>query len=323
MALHRVLARVFLKGGLLLVPLFILSSCDSGENLPVYDLNDKVNTNELNNVQSQHKSQDSYIFGFDLRASPQEDARQYLPFLAYLEKTTGYKFKLQFTPQKLDIAEEVGKNKVQFAALGAVSFIKSNSKYGTIPLVRGINSKGKAEYQSVFVVSPVSKIKSIKDIKGKRFAFGSKNSTQGHLIPRIELSKNGINLDAFSKYTYTGSHQNCVTSVTLNESDVCAMQDTMAKLMEQKELVRIIYTSNYFPSSGIVANQELPEEVITRVKQALLDFKPQGKDKKGLYHWDRTEMPLGFAKAELNDYEELKKWSFQLGFIKQNSAVEK
>ena len=85
--------------------LIILSSCDSGANLPVYDLNDKINPNELNNVQSPYKSQDTYIFGFDLRASPQEDARQYLPFLAYLEKTTGYKFKLQFTPIKLDIAE--------------------------------------------------------------------------------------------------------------------------------------------------------------------------------------------------------------------------
>ena len=67
--------------------------------------------------------------------------------------------------------------------------------------------------------------------------------------------------------------------MTLNESDVCAMQDTMAKLMEQKELVDIIHTSNYFPSSGIVANKDLPVEVLAKVKQAMLDFKPQGKDK--------------------------------------------
>lgn len=316
MALDRVIARAIMKGGIVLASLFLLSSCDSDDNLPEYDLDDKVNPSVIKKIQPQHKFQDVYTFGFDLRASPQEDARQYLPFLAYLEKTTGYKFKLQFTPKNLDISEEVGTNKVQFAALGAVSFIKSNSKYGTIPLVRGINSNGKAEYQSVFIVSSKSNIKSIKDIKAKRLAFGSKSSTQGHLIPRIELNKNGINLEHFSEYTYTGSHQNCATSVTLNEADVCAMQDTMAKLMEKKGLVNIIHTSNYFPSSGIVANKDLPVEVMVKVKQALLDFQPQGINKEGLYHWARTEMPLGFANADLNDYQELKKWAIQLGFIK-------
>jgi phosphonate transport system substrate-binding protein len=316
MAFNRVVARVCQKAGMVFILLFFLSSCDTGQDFAGFDLDDKVNPNDVEKLSSRKKNQNAFIFGFDLRASPQEDARQYLPFLAYLEKATGYKFKLQFTPENLDIAEEVGKNKVQFAALGAVSFIKSNSKYGTIPLVRGINSKGKAEYQSVFVVSPKSKIKSLKDVKGKRLAFGSQSSTQGHLIPRIELNKNGIKLNAFSKYIYTGSHQNCATSITLNESDVCAMQDTMAKLMEQKELVKIIHTSNYFPSSGIVANKGVPDEVLTRVKQALLNFNPLGKDKEGLYHWNRTEMPLGFAEANLGDYRELKKWSFQLGFIK-------
>jgi len=290
----------------------LLSGCDSKTETSQYDFNDKVqNFERIKHADSKKP----FYFGFDLRASPQEDARQYLPFLAYLEKETGYSFKLYFTPKDADIVDLVGQNHVQFAALGAVSFLRANTQYHTFPLARGVNHKGKAEYQSAFVVASSSKIKSIKDIKGKRLAFGSQSSTQGHLIPRIVLAKQGYNLKSFESYTYTGSHQNCANSVISNKSDVCAMQDTMAKTMEKRNLLRIIHLSDFYPSSGIVANKNVASDALEKIKNALLHFKPYGKDKAGLYHWDWTEMPRGFANAKVEDYEELKKWAIKFGFI--------
>lgn len=101
------------------------------------------------------------------------------------------------------------------------------------------------------------------------------------------------------------------------------MQDTMAKIMANQGLVRIIHTSNYYPSSGIAANHDVPAEIVNKVKQALLNFKPQGKDKKGLYNWERTEMPLGFTTANIDDYKELRKWSTQLRFIQPTKEIGK
>lgn len=293
----------------------LLSSCDSETQVAEYDLDDRVDVSKLKKKSIQQKFNNSYIFSFDLRASPQEDARQYLPFLEYLEEETGFKFKLRFTPKNRNIVDEVGGNRVQFAALGAVSFLKANTQYNVVPVVRGLNIENKAEYQSVFVVRPDSKLKSLSDIKGKRLAFGSRSSTQGHLIPRIVLNKNDIELKTFSSIVFTGSHQNCANSVLSTKSDVCAMQDTMAKNMVKKNLLRIIYTSNNYPSSGIVANRNVSDKALQKVKQALINFKPKGKDEPGLYNWDRTEMPLGFTAAHIDDYSELKKWAVRLGFI--------
>lgn len=305
-----------LQNGLILIFSIMLYSCDSGHDQSIeHDLDDKVQyiNSELH---SYNKTKDVYHFGFDLRSSPQEDARQYLPFLAYLEKATGYHFKLHFTPKNEDIADIVGNNDIQFAALGAVSYLSANNKYGVVPVARGINPLGKAKYQSFFVVAPGSKIKSLADTKGKRLAFGSRSSTQGHLIPRIELTKKGIALNDFSVYSYTGSHQNCANAVISKKADVCAMQDTMAKSMADKKLLRVIHQSDYYPSSGIVASKSVPVDVLKKVKQALLDFKPQGKDAGGLYNWYKTEMPLGFTAAEMGDYAELKKWAVKFNFIK-------
>lgn len=315
------ITRSFLKSLIVSVSL-LLSSCDSDNQVEVYNLDDRVQKSDVGISDSHAKNKNILVFGFDLRSSPQEDARQYLPFLKYLEMETGYKFKLHFTSKNRSIVDDLGENQVQFAAVGADTFIKANEKYNVIPLVRGLNMKGKAEYQSVFVVSPSSKIKKLEDINGRHLAFGSRASTQGHLIPRIVLSKKNIKLKSFSNISYTGSHRNCADSVISQHSDVCTMQDTMAKSLEQKGLLRIIYTSNYYPSSGIATNQDVPVEVVNKVKKALLNFKPQTKNKKGLYKWERTEMPLGFTGANINDYSELRNWSIKLGFIQKINKLE-
>ena len=63
------------------------------------------------------------------------------------------------------------------------------------------------------------------------------------------------------------------------------------------------------------ANKDVPPEVIEKVKLALTEFEPKGKDAEGLYHWERTEMPNGFIEANDEDYAELREWSIRFGLI--------
>ncbi|WP_126454146.1 phosphate/phosphite/phosphonate ABC transporter substrate-binding protein [Sulfuriflexus mobilis] len=310
---------------LLLLSLALIS-CDTSDNLPVIhvDSQERLPDTALQKEQAQQdkdirQAQDKiFYFGFDLRRSPQEDAAQYLPFLKYLEAATGYQFKLHFTPKSSTTVEELGQNKTQFAAMGASSFLDAQSMYGAISLVRGLNHQGKAVYQSVFVVKPNSRIRDISDFKGRGLAFGSRDSTQGHLIPRIMLTENGISLKDLSSYAYMGSHQNCAEAVVAGRFDICGMQDKLAEELAAGGYVKIIHRSRDYPSSGIVASGLLPAEVIARVRQALLDFDPQGKHRQNLYHWDKTEMPKGFVEAMEGDYVDLRQWSIRLGFMQDN-----
>lgn len=310
---------------ILIIALLISTGCDSSDAVPVEIITDETTLSDseleklspAGNPESMADNQQPVIyFGFDLRASPQEDAAQYLPFLAYLKKATGYDIKLHFTPKNSTTVKELGLGNIQLAAMGAVSFIQAEEKYHAISLVRGLNQLDKAEYQSVFITRPESTIRSIKDIRGKRVAFGSFNSTQGHIIPRIMLNENGIKLDDLESYGYTGSHQNCAESVISKKFDVCGMQDQLAKTLESKALVKIIHQSDYYPSSGIVASSSLPSEICQTIKAALLAFDPVNKHKAGLYHWEYTEMPRGFKSADTNDYAKLKRWLIKLGFLK-------
>jgi len=252
-------------------------------------------------------------FGFDLRTSPQEDARQYQSFLRYLERTTGYRFRLAFTPKSKNIATILGTGKVKFAAIGAVSYIKAQKQHDSIALVRGVNPIGNTTYRSFIVVRPDSPIKKIQDLRGKIFAFGSESSTQGHLIPRILLHKHGITLNDLADHSFNGSHQKCANAVVTLRAAACGMQDTLAEQLAKRGIVRILHRSKYYPSSGIAVNRDVPKEVIDRVRAALLAFDPAGKDGQSLYHWERTEMPQGFKAAHVQDYHELEKWIQKLG----------
>lgn len=290
-----------------------LTGCDS-RDIEKVDLSERVDDTELARMTPKRDS-DVLRFGFDLRASPDEDARQYLPLLKYLEKETGFRFDLRFTPAHNLIADDLGKGVIQFAAIGADTYIAAHEKYGAIAVVRGLNVEGRAEYQSVIVVAPDSPLQKIEELRGKRFAFGSTTSTQGHLIPLIILTEHGISLDDLAGYEFTGSHRNCANAVASGQFDVGGMQDTMGRHMAKEGLIRIIHTSKFYPSSGIAANKDMPSEVVEKVKQALLRFKPKGKDSEGLYRWDRTEMPNGFVEANDADYADLREWSVKLGLI--------
>jgi len=300
----------------------LLIGCDVGENTTQEKQDKRLSDSELLKLQDIKAVKDGtqFLFGFDLRSSPQEDARQYLPFLNYLEQKTGYRFKLRFTPRDGKIVDDLGKGIIQFAAIGAVSYIQAADKYNVKPLVRGLNIENKAEYQSMIIVRSNSPIRKLDDLRGKRLAFGSRTSTQGHLIPRIELSKNNIKLSQLQSYEYMGSHQKCADAVISGRFDACGLQDTMAKDLQRQHKVRILHRSGYFPSSGIVVNKDVAEEVIVKVRQAMLDFQPKGKDEPKLYNWNKTEMPNGFVAADNNDYVSLRKWLTRLGLNNKQKA---
>ncbi|MFN3479685.1 MAG: phosphate/phosphite/phosphonate ABC transporter substrate-binding protein, partial [Thermodesulfovibrionales bacterium] len=260
----------------------------------------KVNLNKRNhnNAQGNYIRQldvGSLRFGFDLRLGPKEDVRIYLPFLRYLEHNTGNRFSLRFTEKYEDTVENLGKGITHFAALGPVNCILANKRYGTGCLVMGLNSDGKPEYRAVIFTSINSPIESLKDLKGKTFAFGDRYSTQGHIIPRKMLEDKGISLEDLKGYVFTGSHANTARAVLNGEYDAGGIQDTLAMRLVSEGKIKILATSKPYPSSLICYNKNVDPVILKAVKAALLSFDPKGKHAGILVDWDKTEMPNGFT----------------------------
>lgn len=256
-------------------------------------------------------------FGFDLRLGPKEELLIYTPFLKYLEKATGKRFRIKFTGKYEDTVENLGKGVTHFAAIGTLNYVIGSEKYGIKYLVSGVNKDGDPKYHSIIITGPDSDIQTISDLRGKCFAFGSQMSTQGHLIPRKMLEDEGITLNDLSKHIYTGSHINAVKSVLNGDCDAAGIQDTLAERLVSEGKVKILKVSETYPSSLIAYNKTLDSKIVNAVRTALLDFEPVVKHKNMLYDWDKTEMPLGFTQINELELNKVKKLANEYGLLEE------
>lgn len=280
-------------------------SCGKEEESRKVDLDKK--TSDVGQLIKTTDMKKSLTFCFDRRLDPYEEIKTYGSFLDYLEKETGLDFTLLFSESYQETIENIGAGKAQFAFMGGLSFLKAEHDYGVRMLAKGLGQNEKGNYRAAIIVKNSSPIKKLCLLKGCCFAFGSKCSTQGYLIPRYMLEKEGVLLDDLKKYLFTGSHWNCARAVIKGDALAGGIQGSLAFRLEKDGSIRIIALSDYYPRSGIAVNKDVPEEIADKVKTALLQFDPAEKHKDGLINWDKTEMSGGFSDVEPQHYDVLKK----------------
>ena len=259
-------------------------------------------------------------FGFDLRLGPKEEVMIYTPFLKYLEKTTGRRFRIKFSEKYEDTVDNLGRGITHFAALGTLNYVIGAYKYDVKYLLSGVNRDGDPTYRAVIFTAPDSAVKSPADIEGKCFAFGARMSTQGHLLPRKMLEDEGITLDGLASYIYSGSHINTVKTVLNGGCDAGGLQDTLANRLAAEGTIRIIKVSEPYPSSVIAYNSAVDSETVEAVKAALLAFEPAGRHKGLLHEWDKTEMPLGFSRMNELELNKVKALAGKYGIVEDKKT---
>ena len=266
-------------------------------------------------TESPHHHQSTLWFGFDLMLGPKEEVRIYIPFLKYLEKITGTRFRIKFTEKYEETVENLGKGRTHFAAIGTLNYVIGKDKYGVKYLVSGVNQEGDPIYRTVIFTRPESSIKNLEDLKGKCFAFGSGMSAHGHLIPRKMIEDAGVTVKDLSKYIYTGSHVNTVKSVLNGDCDAGGIQDTLARRLELEQKIKILKISEPYPGSVIAYNSDMDSEIVEKIKSALLAFDPTGKHKDILVDWDKTDMPLGFTEINEPEFNKITTFAREYGLL--------
>lgn len=201
------------------------------------------------------------------------------PLRDYLSKSLGIPVNLIIPTSYNATVEGLGNNSLDFAYLGALTYVKAHQSYGVIPLVQREADK---HFHSVFVTQSGASFKQLSDLKGKRFAFGDINSTSGHLIPYQELRRAGVNVDHSLQFRYTGSHAATLKAVEAGAADAGALDETVYKAMTTDGKVdpgkiRILYTSHPFVDYVWVARKDIELKRRESFTNAFLSLK-EGKD---------------------------------------------
>lgn len=242
----------------------------------------------------------------------QVSVEQKAPLREYLSKKLGSSVDLIIPTNYNATVEGLGNGSLDFAYLGALTYVKARQRYGVQPVVQRDVDRS---FHSLFITQADSPIQKLTDVKGKQFAFGDINSTSGHLIPYQELREAGVNVDQDLQFRYTGSHAATLKAVESGASNAGALDETVYNTMiseakVDRSKVRVFHTSRPFVDYVWVARREVAPARCEAFAQAFLSLTP-GKDKAVL------EILRGnkFVRAEDAEYSDIRKVAAELKLL--------
>jgi phosphonate transport system substrate-binding protein len=231
---------------------------------------------------------------------PAEMVKRLSPLTKYLSSKTGLTVNFHASPNLDSAVEDLGTNTTQIAYLTPAAYLEAHEKYAAIPLVNPLN-KGKGTFTLMIVVAQDSPIKTIGDLRGKKFALGDKKAK---LQPAVVESA-GIKLEEFASYDYLNHYDNIAKAVINGDFDAGILKDTVAEKFAAQGL-RVIHTSPPLPSYVFAVNKNLSPKIIARLKQAMLALKNDTEENKAIL----TALEKGydgFEASDDKDFDEIRK----------------
>lgn len=236
----------------------------------------------------------------------------------YISEQTG--LEVEYVPS-VDYAALVTafqRGEVQLGWFGGLTGVQVRN---AVPEAEAIAQRPRDEqFHSVFIAQKDLQLKSIEDVKGLSFTFGSESSTSGHLMPRYYLMEAGINpdedLDGIPNYS--GSHDQTYKLVESGAFQAGALNEAVweSAVKEGKvdiNKVDVFYTTPpYFDYNWTIGNVDeiYGEGTKEKVKEALLSMNEEQNEILELFQTDR------FIETKNENYKAIEEVAKQLGIIK-------
>ncbi len=231
----------------------------------------------------------------------------------YLEANTKYKFKVSVPTSYVAVVEAFGTKRADVASLNTFGYILANQKYQTEALLT-VERFGHYDYKGQIIARADSKVKSLKDIEGKKIAYVDPASTSGYMLPATLLKQKNIKP---SQKVFAQRHDNVVTMVYQKQVDVGAtfyspkeagkIQDARRLVLTQfpniENEVKVIHLTDPIPNDPIVFRKDMPDKMKNDIQEALLNYL-NSKEGKAVFH--ELYGVTGLKKSTDKDYDSVR-----------------
>lgn len=218
----------------------------------------------------------------------------FAPFASYLGKKAGRPSGQVFvTPDYGGVLQALQSDQIDVAYLNPLSYVLAVQQFQNTPehlVPLGMPYfQNSLTYKGIIFVRADSGINSIKDLKGKSFAFADRTSTSGYLYPAglmkeagldPEKDIKGVNISGTSSVNlvYTGQ---AAGGATYEGGIILACTDPVTGKVDEAKVkqFKVIATTDPIPNGMIVARANLDAATIAKLKQAMIDIntEPQGQ----------------------------------------------
>lgn len=218
------------------------------------------------------------------------------PLESLLKKELGIPVKVTVSTSNNALVEAMSSHQVDVGFLPPDAYVLAHKRkiadvllqaerYGYDEPSGKMNKTLMDKYRAMVVVKKGSKIKSWKDLKGKKIAVQESSSTSGYVYPVAELYKKGLNVVKDSTLTQVQGHDQSVLAVYNGDVDAAFVfadaRNIAAKDTPQvmKDVVPIYFTK-WIPNDTISVRSDMSQAYRTKLKKAFKNLLKTEKGKK-------------------------------------------
>jgi phosphonate transport system substrate-binding protein len=250
--------------------------------------------------------------------NPTELARKNQPLIDYLEKRLGTKVVYVPVVDYGAAVSALAAGKIDFAWLGGFTFVQARILSGAEPVVQRDIDR---QFTSVFIGNVAANINKLEDCRGKAFAFGSRSSTSGHLMPRhFMLTHLHIDpdKDLAGEPVFSQAHDATVKLVESGKIQCGVLNSEVWQRMSRdgkfdRTKVKVIWTTPEYVDYVWTARKGVSSDIIKKFKEAFLSLNAADPQDKVILDLQGARK---FVAASPADYDPLEKIGRSTGLIK-------
>jgi len=250
--------------------------------------------------------------------APAELARKFKPLGDYLARETG--MRIEWTPvtDYAAVVEGLATRKIDLAWLGGFTYVqvRIETKGAATPIAQRAEDE---KFTSKFIVPANSTARTLADLKGKTFAFGSPSSTSGSLMPRYYLQKAGIEPERdFKNVAFSGAHDATVAFVAGGKAEAGVLNASVwDKLVETRNAnaakVKVLDTTPPYFDYNWTVRPGLDAALTQKLTQAFLKLDPANPAHREIMDLQRASK---FIATKSSNYDGIEQAGRSAGLIK-------
>lgn len=209
--------------------------------------------------------------------------KNYQPIIEHIYEHSGIPTKLFIPDSYEDLLALFVNKKVDMALFGGVTYIQAHLKANALPLVmRDIDGR----FKSVVLIAKNNPAKSLNDLEGVSFAYGSRLSTSGHLMPRHFFEQKKIISETFFKnIRYSGAHDRTAIWVRDGKVDAGVLNAGIVNEMFRdgrltKDKVKVLWESPPYADYVWAIQPDINTEQRIRLRNTFLHMNQDEEDLK-------------------------------------------
>jgi phosphate/phosphite/phosphonate ABC transporter binding protein len=203
--------------------------------------------------------------------------REFGPLVQYLGEQLGIDTEIVLPDSYGQMSQLISRQEIHMAVLSPFAYVVAKQDNPELTLLASHIANGLPTYHGYIVARDDSDFVSVRDLRGKRFAFVDRHSASGYLYPMAYLRASDIDPQVFfSSVSFAGNHEKVVAQILAGELDAGAVASPIFR-MARAELVgvtrlRILAKTGRIPFDAYCTRPGLPPEMVDQIRTSLLSL---------------------------------------------------